>query len=203
MTTPDKQRISEILVNLAEDSTRDRISLGDLLVILGDRGFGILILVLTLPNLTPIFLPGMSAVLGIPITLLSLQILVGAKKPWLPGFLLKRSLARTDFAKVIKYCLPILGRAEKLLKPRFSFFTLYLFRALMAVVIFILSILLALPLPFTGPILAFPLFVMSLALLEHDGLSAMIGMVIGFLINSVIVYFFWTVFVEIWWWIFG
>lgn len=203
MDIQDKRRVSEILTSLAEDDQRERISLKDLLTILGERGFGILILVLTLPNLTPIFLPGMSAVLGIPICLLALQIMVGAKRPWLPGILLKRSLARSDFAKVIKYCLPLLNRAERLLKPRWWVFTSFLFRILMAWVILVLAIFLALPLPFTGMILAFPLFIMSLSLLEHDGLSALVGVILGILVNAGIIYFFWTVFVELWAWIFG
>ena len=82
-----RQRISEILVGLAGDGS-GHLTLGEVVAALGDRGYGLLIFVLTLPNLLPIYIPGLSAVFGIPLALIALQMMMGQPRPWLPAALL-------------------------------------------------------------------------------------------------------------------
>ena len=60
------------------------------------RAYGPLIVLFAAPNMLPVALPGISAVLGVPLILLTAQMMIGLRRPWLPEFLRRRSLARGD-----------------------------------------------------------------------------------------------------------
>src|SRR3546814_12176131 len=56
--------VSAILSEMAESWPSDRITLGDFIEVLGNRGHGLVMLTLTLPNVVPVYIPGLSAVTG-------------------------------------------------------------------------------------------------------------------------------------------
>lgn len=112
--------LSAVLRALADDTSRDRIAFGDLLAAFADRALAALMFVFAIPNVLP-SPPGLSTVLGAPLVLLAAQVGLGLN-PWLPQFIGQRSLAREDFQRLVDRVVPWLARAEKLLKPRFSWF---------------------------------------------------------------------------------
>src|SRR5262245_17094395 len=75
-----RRRASQILADLARNWPAERVSLGDIEAALGDRGFGIMILVFTLPAL----IPGIAMVAAIPLAVLAIQLMLGMSRPWLP-----------------------------------------------------------------------------------------------------------------------
>jgi hypothetical protein len=83
---------------------------------MGDRGFGPLMLVFAIPNLVPAP-PGTSSVLGAPLVFLAAQLGFGMR-PWLPRLIADRSMARADFAVLVKRVNPWLLKAERLFRPR-------------------------------------------------------------------------------------
>jgi len=68
-------------------------------------------------------LPGLSIVLGLPLILLSLQLVVAAKKPWLPNRLARLEIRRTDLDVLVEKTGPHLRRLERGLKPRLLILT--------------------------------------------------------------------------------
>src|SRR6218665_527071 len=138
-------RFSDIFVSLAIDETRERVSVGDLFERLGDRAFGALMLAFALPNIVPTP-PGTSAITGTPLVFLSARLALGLK-PWLPGFITRRSMARTDFALVVNRIAPWLSRAEGLLRPRLGFMTGRVADHLAGLPCFVLAVVLGLPIP--------------------------------------------------------
>ena len=84
---------------MAEAAEGERISFGDLVDAFDGRAYGPLIVLFAAPNMLPVALPGISAVLGAPLILLTAQLMIGRRHPWLPGFLRRRSLARTGFER--------------------------------------------------------------------------------------------------------
>jgi hypothetical protein len=185
---PDKagdrrRRASEILEQLARIWPGDRVSLGDIEAALGDRGFGLMILVFTLPTL----IPGIAMLAAIPLALLAIQLMLGVSKPWLPKAILRRSVARADFQRMVDRLVPHFLRAEKVLKPRLNYFATSYAERLIGFACLVLILLLPLPWPFGNLLVAVPLFVLALALIERDGLFALGGIVLatissGFLI---------------------
>src|SRR5262245_13295615 len=95
---PERRRMSGLLRSLASDWPAERLTLGDLEDALGDRGFGVLLLVFSLPALVP----GVATVATVPLVLLGLQLALGHEAPWVPGFVRRRSMAKADFARIVR-----------------------------------------------------------------------------------------------------
>lgn len=101
--------LSVVLFRLANDNSRERISVGDLAI-------GALMFFFAAPNILPVP-PGVSTLLGAPLLFLSAQLMLGMR-PWLPGVITRCSISRDDLATLVRRIVPWLAKAEKLLKPR-------------------------------------------------------------------------------------
>ena len=173
-------RLSATLQALASDESRDRISIRDIFGAMGDRAFGALMLIFALPNVFPTP-PGTSAILGAPLIFLTAQLAFGLS-PWLPAFIANRSMARKDFATITSKIIPWLGRAEKMLKPRLTFLVHPPVEYLIGFLCLVLAIVLAL-----GNILpALAICLFSFAILERDGLFAILGFITS-VISAIVV----------------
>jgi hypothetical protein len=170
--------VSEVLLDLAGDGS-GWLRLGDIVTALGDRGYGILIFILALPNVLPLYIPGLSALFGIPLALIALQMMLGLPRPWLPQSLLRRPLRRQEFARITHRILPWLLRLERLLKPRLPALTSLWAERAIGLFALVLALMLALPIPFTGIPLGAALALTGIGLLERDGLVLMVGVAAG------------------------
>lgn len=173
------RRTSELLAGLLENAERPRISMADIFDGLGDRAYGALIIVFALPNLVPVAIPGLSAVLGIPLILLTAQLLWGWPRPWLPRWLAQRSFAREDLARVFDRALPYLARLERLCKPRLAILPEEATERVIGAACLALSIVLVLPLPFVNLLPGLAICLLGFALVERDGLLGLAGLVVG------------------------
>ena len=181
------QRVSDLLQLLSRTWPHERVSLGDVTKLLGDRGYGVLMFVLALPGAVP----GLSSIAAIPLALVAVQLAIGLPRPWLPRFLAARSLSRTDFARMIERVEPSLMRTERLLRPRFMLLTGPVGERLMGTMCLVLALLLTVPILFNLPLIV-PIALMSLALLERDGVLAAIGLAVGGLVLGVVVGLGWV-----------
>jgi hypothetical protein len=171
----DGLALSQLLRKLADDTTRDRIAVGDLLQALGDRAIGALLFIFAFPNILPLP-PGTSAVLGAPLVFLAAQLTFGMR-PWLPGLISRRSMSRTDFHGMIRRVVPWLERAEKLLRPRISVLTLPPLEYIVGLVCLLLATVLVLPIPLGNMLPALSISLLALGLLERDGYAIVTGLV--------------------------
>ena len=171
------RRFSAILTALAEDESRERISVADIFAAMGDRAFGALMLIFALPNIIPTP-PGTSAILGAPLVFLAAQMTVGMT-PWLPQLIARRSMLRTDFAALVLRLGPWLARAERLLTPRLVGLTRGPAERVIGAVSLILAVILFLPLPLGNILPALTISLFSLAMLERDGLWVVAGLVMS------------------------
>ena len=164
---PPRKRLSELLDEIGNDDTRTRISVSDLLVAMEGRATGALLLLFALPNVLPTP-PGTSGILGLPLVYLSAQMMLG-RLPWLPPFIANRSMSRDDFAQTISRATPLLARAERLLKPRLSFFIKDRAQNVIGAVCLLLAVILMLPIPLGNMLPAIAISLISLGVLERDG----------------------------------
>ena len=167
--------LSDVLQQLAEDDGRERVSVGDLLNALSDRALGALLFVFACPNALPA-VPGTSVILGAPLVLLAAQ-LAFKRKPWLPGFITRRSMARADFRGLIARICPWLRRAEKMLRPRASAWALPPMEYLVGLVCLLLAIVVLLPIPLGNMLPALAISMLALGILERDGYWIIAGLV--------------------------
>lgn len=181
---PPGRRLWAILRSLARDTSRERVSVGDLLDTLHDRAFGALIFIFAFPNILPTP-PGTSAILAAPLVFLTAQMMLG-RKPWLPGFIANRSMARKDFAAMTERVVPWLARAERLLRPRLITLASPPIEYIVGAICFLLSIVLLLPIPLGNMLPAFAICLFSLGILGRDGVWIVLGL-IGTLISAIVV----------------
>lgn len=186
--------VSAILADMAESWPGERITLGDFVEVLGNRGHGLLMLALTLPNVVPIYIPGLSAVTGLPLAAVALQMALGRPRPWLPGFLLRRSVARSDFQRVVIRILPWLTRVERVLRPRLQQFARGPVERLIGFVCMLLALLLSLPVPLTNIPLSIPVALFALGVLERDGRATLIAAVAAIAAVAFVLSLSWAVF---------
>lgn len=166
-------RLSTVLQRLAHGPA-ERIELARLLDTFGERGFGALMFLLAVPNLV-LMPPGVSAVLGVPLILVSAQLAWGRKTVWLPARVGRWSLDRGAFRRVVVGTRPYLRRAERLLAPRLVFMFGAVGTRVIGLGCLVLAIILALPIPFANFLSGLAIAAFALALIQRDGMAAAFG----------------------------
>ena len=169
--------LSDVLTALAADWDQPRLSVGQLILALGDRGLIGLLLILAFANVIP-NPPGTSAVLGLPMLYLSWQMMRGGM-PWLPQFLAARSFDIDHFRTVVARAMPYLNRVERLLRPRIPTLSTPAAFRLLGAVCLLLSIVLVLPIPFGNLLPAAAIAIIALGALERDGVWITGGVLFG------------------------
>jgi hypothetical protein len=172
----------ETLIALARK--QHYLSLQDIIMQMDGRVFGVLLLVLALPNTLPIpSPPGLSGVTGIPIFLLSMQLALGRSFPWLPQHMLKYQVPLAWCERVAHHARSPVARMERFLHPRLMQCCTPVFTCLAGAIMSILAILLSLPLPFGNILPSIPVVIISLGLIERDGYFIAAGMLIGIAVS--------------------
>lgn len=171
--SPPPPRLTEILAGLAQDSTRERIAIADMLEVMRARAFGALLMIFAFPNILP-SPPGLAGILGLPLMFLSAQMMLG-RAPWLPQFIARRSMPRSAFAVMVEKITPWLARAERLLRARAEFLASGPAQRVIGAICLILSIGLALPVPFANLAPALAICLIGLGVLERDGAWVLLG----------------------------
>ncbi|MBD2746222.1 exopolysaccharide biosynthesis protein [Microvirga sp. BT688] len=171
-------RTSQILLALASQPG-ERLTVREIMAVLQDRAFALLIVLLGLPNCLPMP-PPIPLVCGLLLALVAVQIVFGREAPWLPRQLLNRSMARSDVERAVGRAVPVFRRLERISRPRMTFLDTPFAMRLMGAVILILSVGLLFAPPFVGQIpLGLAVCLVGLGLVERDGFVVVGGLLIG------------------------
>ena len=194
-------RFSQEIEALLEKAAKEPLLLRDILMITAERSFCFMIALLALPFIFPIP-PGLTGIAGIGILLLSIQMMLGFHRPWLPQKV-ANYIFPANIAKKLRNPVKKLTRTlEKYTRPRFLRIAnnRYIWR-LNGFLITWLAFLLMLPIPFTNPFPAIGILLLAIAMLEADGLL----MVIAYLwtmVFTLVLFFvglnFWAIANGIW-----
>ena len=168
-----------VLDAFAAGDPDDHLRMGDLLSGLRQTAFGMLLFVAVLPAFLPI--PGLAGAISGPlVALIGAQLLVCLRKPWLPGFLARRGPYRRSMARFRDMMARWLGWLEKLVRPRLEGVLDHpLASAFTGLLLVLLGLLLALPIPFTNYLFGVLLLLFVFALLERDGALMLIAWLAG------------------------
>ncbi len=155
----------------------DDVTLKELLTLGGERTFGFLFVLLSLPSALPVPAPGYSIPFGIVMLLLALQLIVGRAQPWLPMSWLDKGFARTKVAGFITKGLPWLQKIEAVSRPRLAIIcTSPVGRLVLGLAIALMSICMMIPIPGTNTLPAIGIFVIGFGLLDDDGAISLAGL---------------------------
>jgi len=175
---PKPETIAEVLRHLTDPSHGDRVTLDDAIETLGDRAYGLLMLMLALPMAVPLSaIPGVSTVFGVPLILISLQLMLGRPQPWFPQKIGQKSFARADLSRMIEKALPWLERCERIVRPRWPILTSMVAERLIGAVAAFMAMIMALPIVFGNQPPALTIAIFALALIAKDGLVVIVGLV--------------------------
>jgi hypothetical protein len=176
----ESEKTSAVLVRLALEHPGPDVRLGEVVVALGDRGLGLGILMLALPNLLPgPVMPGYSTVFGIPIAVLSARLIGGEHDPRLPAWIARRTLSLERFRRLVVKVAPRLRRIEAVLHPRSSWLTSAIGLRVVGGMLFTSALFLSLPIPFAGWLPAIAIIVLALGLIEKDGTALTAGTILA------------------------
>ena len=168
---PPARKLSEELRLLQERAQTEQITVRTVIVALGARAYSLLLILLALPFITPIPLPGLSTPFGLAIALIALRLTLG-QRPWLAKNLQRRVLPAKFFDQLMRFAGRIIATFEKLLRPRLAILTDYGWQRQVHAGLMLVSglaLLLPLPIPFTNSFPAWVVLLMAGGLLERDG----------------------------------
>ena len=168
-----------LLDGFASGDPDDVLRLGDLLKDFGPAAFGMLLFLGVLPAFIPV--PGVGGAVGGPVVVLvGAQLLLGMRKLWLPRFLADRGPHRGTMMRFRQRLAPWLRRLEKLVRPRMAaFLDNRIALSFTGLLVVLLGLLLALPIPFTNYVFGVLLLLFALALLERDGALLLVAWIVG------------------------
>ena len=180
---PAPASAAETLRGLADGGDSTYLAVDEILLAMGNYGFGLLILILALPNALPgPIIPGFSLPFALGIIVLCLQMLQGHARPLLPAWLRRREIKRERFRYFVDRVEPVLLRLEQWLKPRTSpFWRRNKNNRALALVLLVFATVLAMPIPITNGPLAFCICIVALGMFESDEKVQTIGVTCGVL----------------------
>jgi hypothetical protein len=167
----DNEKTSVLLRRAALELHGRDVHFGILLYRLRRRSFGGLLFLLAVLSL----IPGVSIFSGLVIHLLGIQVSLGFKAPRIPRFVSEYRFKKERLVAMLNSVALYIERLEKYIRPRLILFTVWPSTLFIGVLILFLGALISIPLPFTNLLPALAILVISLGLLERDGLVIIVG----------------------------
>ena len=173
-----RETASQALHRLTIGRPEDKVSFGEMLEVLDERSFGLLLIVFSVPNLLPFpGVPGVSFVTGMAILYIAIQLVLGKKEPALPDWISQKSFTRAHLSRFIVKTTPLLRWLERPIRPRLTHIVAEPGERLIGLVAAIHAVTLALPIPMGNLPQAVALIFFAFALIERDGVMAILGYV--------------------------
>ena len=179
-----REPLSSSLQTLLAQSEATSVTLNELMERTGGRGLYLMMILLSLPFITPLPLPGFSSVLGLVIALLAVR-LAFRLPPRLPRFIGTREISRRRMRSFVESSAKFLHALERIARPRYSDWLEWrTIRFLNASILVLMGLLLALPLPpvlpLTNSMPSWAIIMVALAMMEADGVLIWTGYAIAF-----------------------
>ena len=177
-----------------------RVKVEEIERVLDGRGFASLALILSLPFVQPIPLPGLSMVFGVAFMALGLRIVLG-RAGGLPHWIRRREIDGITLQKMVHGARKIFAYVERFFKPRLALALRPPLESLVGLGIMLSGFAMILPLPpvvlFSNSLPAWAIICLCLGYLERDGLVVVIGHVVA--LATWVYYAFWWEAVKLAW----
>lgn len=171
---------SDFLAIVVVENKKETMTVGEIKNALHERGFGILMAIAALPICLPIPVPpGYTTLFSIPLFIFSIQMILGMRAPWLPDWIEKKQIKQSSLEKIIAKANPWLKKIEHRMQPRMTYISVHTWERIIGIFSFVFAVSITLPLPLTNFLPGWGTLVMSLGLLNKDGLTILVGMIIG------------------------
>lgn len=171
---------SESLRKIGQKPQDEKTKISELMGDFHENGILLAMIFFALPIAIPLpYPPGFTTVMGVPLMILSIQMLFGSKQVRLPAKINDYEIKNSTLKLISDKIVPVIVIIEKYVKPRFSFAKSVYCEQFIGFVCLIASISVAVPLPFTNAIPALGMTIMALGLLNRDGAIIIAGLFIA------------------------
>jgi len=174
-------RLSSDLKSIQSLCEHEDLRVGRMLDVLEGRGFGLLLVFLSLPSALPVPAPGYSTPFGVILLLLGLQMLFGRRVPWLPGWATRTTINRSLAQRMLGAAIRFFEKIERLLKPRLAWTRGRAGLTVIGTLICAMATLMILPIPLTNTVPAMMIFCIGVGMIEEDGYVILLAALIAVL----------------------
>lgn len=169
-----------------EAERRDTITIGELGLLVGERGIVALLAALAAACAVAGAVPLFSTAIGIPMLFLGLWLAAGGERLDLPAWANRKSIAGSMMAQGLRRASPVFRRLELVVRPRSGWVFSVLGRRGIGLFVVLLVVVLLLPVPFMNFLPAVAILCLLAGWLEQDGLVAAGGLCLGAVAIAVI-----------------
>lgn len=175
--------LEELLDRMGQaDPDGSEVTLDALLDAVGRRSFGPLLLTAGLVTLAPLIgdIPGVPTIMGVLVVLIAGQMLFDREHFWLPRWMLERSVKRERLCKALEWLRRPARFVDRVLRPRLTMFVRTAgIHIIAGMCIAVAAVMPATEfVPFSANAAGAALTAFGLALIAHDGLLAVIALLI-------------------------
>jgi len=179
MHPESRKSLSANLDTLLDQANGESLTLEGVFRGVGDKAFGLLLAILSLPSALPVPAPGYSTPFGILLAILSVQMILLRERPSLPKFAMNRKLGFSTAQKLFGAANGFLHKIEWFIHPRMAWIGKPAGRSALGWLTLIMSCLMILPIPLTNTFPAMVIFLIGVGLTEDDGLFALLAVLLG------------------------
>lgn len=172
--------LSELMTDLKNQFDGSKsVTLEAILEGFHERGFGFFLLIMGLFCIIPIPTFGLKSLVCLPMAYLTIQQALGRHTPWLPKIFTRQEIKEDIFDAFIDHSMKWTQKLEAIAKPRFPSMTQGIFSRLIGITGTLMIACIIIPLPFTNTVPAIGVILMAVGVLMRDGLSVIVGMMLG------------------------
>ena len=171
----DNFGLLQTLEELFAGDRKSLLTLGEFLGGLHGRSYAFAIAALNVPNCIPTGIPWLSTITGLPMVFLLVQFFAGREVPRLPALVSRRGLQRGKLQTFLGRARRFIQWLEETVHARREWWVNGMPRRVLLVAWAANIVTLALPIPFDNLFPAWAIMFFCLALIEDDGVMAMLG----------------------------
>ncbi len=178
MTDQSKIIATQLIEDVVNKSSSDRVMIKDLVDAMDSVGFGLAIMIFAFGIIIPLP-PPFPSVISVPLLIFSAQMIIGYESPKLPKRFSNLSVKRSVLAMLTRKSAPYINKVERILKPRLSFMVTRDMERVIGFFILLFASFILLPIPLSNFIPGLGILIISFGLLGKDGLAVLLGIIIG------------------------
>ena len=170
----------KLLQQCAEAASKEPISIGAVISVLGEKGFPIICMLFSLPFLQPIALGPLAIAGGISFAALGWQMMHQRATPWLPQRVLNIKLSSKHWRQILRVLNIVMKVVDIVSKERLTWLvTSTKAKQRLGLIVCLAGLLMSIPMfgiPFNNTLPALVVLAASIAEIEHDGLWVVASM---------------------------
>jgi hypothetical protein len=174
----ERKSVSDVLREVVDRASGETVTIREIIEAFGERAFGFVLILFSLPNCVPAP-PGIAGIVGTPVLIFGLQMMLGHHRPWLPDIILRRSVSVATFRKLIDVAEPRLRKLEAFCRPRLTWLFSPFGDRIVGLFAFLAAVSVLIPFPGTNFPPSIALVIVSIAVMEEDGVLLALGYLIG------------------------